>query len=100
MARQPRPKARCPTCGTVSIYSEHIGQRCVAHPHGSVQRCQGRFKAATAWDDWIVCPACRASGDVDGEPCQHCHGDGWHYRLQPGTRDGTIPVPVRRVDRP
>ncbi|MBI3516118.1 MAG: hypothetical protein HY060_18965 [Proteobacteria bacterium] len=94
MAKQPRPKACCTECGTVSIYSEHIGQRCAARSRtGEGGRCEGRFKAATAWDDWIACAACRATGEHEGEACVQCAGDGWHYRLRPGA---PTPVPARR----
>jgi hypothetical protein len=83
---RPRPKARCTTCGTVSIYSEHIGQRCAARPNGS--RCPGRFRAATAWDDWLACPACRSTGLQAGEACGPCGGEGWLYFVQPAIPDG------------
>jgi hypothetical protein len=96
---RPRPKARCTVCGTVSIYSEHIGQRCAARPGGS--RCAGRFRAATAWDDWLACPACRTTGRQAGGACVQCGGDGWHYLNAPGAPDRGIaptgrPEPNRR----
>jgi hypothetical protein len=98
MATRPRPKARCPACGTVSIYSEHIGRRCVARLNGAGRpRCHGRFKAATAWDDWIACPACGTSGEHNGEPCAQCAGDGWHYFSQPAAPN-LGPAPVRRSE--
>ena len=83
-------------CGTVSIYSEHIGQRCVARLRGARwRRCHGRFKAATEWDDWVACPACRATGEHDGEACPQCAGDGWRYLDQPRAPD-VGPAPAQR----
>jgi hypothetical protein len=76
-------------CGTVSIYSEHIGRRC-ARRRGIV-RCHGRFKAVTAREDWLACAACATTGEHGGEPCAHCAGDGWLYFTQPAARGAASP---------
>jgi hypothetical protein len=81
--KQPRPKARCPLCGTVSTYVEHINHRCVKllDPNSDEPtRCEGRFRGAAAPEDWAECPACRGTGSLDGHPCPRCRGDGWLYR--------------------
>jgi len=81
--KQPRPKARCPLCGTVSIYSEHINQRCVTvlnpedeHP----VHCEGKFQGAVAPQDWVACPDCGTTGVDDDAPCRRCVGAGWLHR--------------------
>jgi hypothetical protein len=81
--KQPRPKARCPLCGTVSIYAEHINRRCVTVLDPDAEpptKCEGRFRGAVAPEDWAECPACGGTGARDGDPCARCRGDGWLYR--------------------
>ena len=82
-AKQPRPKARCSECGTVSAYTEHINRRCARTweipDQEEPERCEGRFKAAVAPSDWVECLDCRTTGR-DGEvECQRCLGAGWRY---------------------
>ncbi len=87
-ARQPRPKAYCPECGTISVYSEHINRRCaktwevpseVIEGETETVRCEGRFKGAVASDNWVECAECRATGFVGEEACARCGGAGWRY---------------------
>ncbi|MEJ0070559.1 MAG: hypothetical protein WDO24_19705 [Pseudomonadota bacterium] len=80
--RQPRPKARCPACGTVSIYAEHINRRCVTilDPDSEPPtRCEGVFRGAVAAEDWTECPACHATGLQGDAACSRCGGNGWLY---------------------
>jgi ribosomal protein S27AE len=80
--RQPRPKARCPACGTVSIYAEHINRRCVKilDPDSEPPTyCDGVFRGATGAENWTECPACHATGARDDATCPRCGGDGWLY---------------------
>ena len=82
-ARLPRPKAICPECGTVSVYSQHINRRCaklfeIAGEDEPV-RCEGRFRGAVAPDRWAICPDCGATGVLDEAPCPRCGGIGWRY---------------------
>jgi hypothetical protein len=82
-ARLPRPKAFCPACGTVSVYSEHIGRRCAktwdVPGEEEPKRCDGRFKGAVSPGDWVECPTCRATGMAGDASCESCHGAGWRY---------------------
>jgi ribosomal protein S27AE len=80
--RQPRPKARCPLCGTASIYAEHINRRCatIVDPNSEPPtRCEGVFRSAVAAEDWAECPACHATGMRDDVACPRCGGEGWLY---------------------
>jgi ribosomal protein S27AE len=82
-AKLPRPKAYCPECGTVSVYSEHINRRCAktwqVEGEDEPVRCEGRFKGAVAPDNWAECQDC-AGGGVSGDaPCPRCAGAGWRY---------------------
>jgi hypothetical protein len=82
-SKQPRPKARCPSCGAVSIYSEHINRRCVTVLNPGDEppiHCDGKFRGAVAPQDWAECPDCRATGVHDREPCRRCAGAGWLHR--------------------
>jgi hypothetical protein len=78
-----RPKAICPECGKVSIYTEHINRRCAQYfeVQGEEEpvRCEGRFRSAVAREDWIACPDCGATGVLDEAPCRRCNGSGWRY---------------------
>lgn len=79
---QPRPKARCPECGTVSIFAEHINRRCATRhklPDGNVERCAGTFQGAVEPGDWNACPDCGTTGVTDDGDCPHCAGAGWLY---------------------
>ncbi|HUA52467.1 MAG TPA: hypothetical protein VMB81_09900 [Candidatus Sulfotelmatobacter sp.] len=82
-ALQPRPKAICPECGTVSIYSEHINRRCAKtfEVEGEEEpvRCEGRFKGAVAPENWTMCADCGGSGAVGDAACESCGGTGWLY---------------------
>ena len=87
-ARQPRPKAICPECGTVSVYSEHINRRCaktwevpseVVEGEFETVRCEGRFKGAVAPENWESCADCGATGFIGDAPCPRCDGTGWRY---------------------
>jgi hypothetical protein len=81
--KQPRPKARCPICGTVSAYAEHINRRCVKELESDSdepKRCDGTFRSAVSADDWVACQVCGAMGSHDGASCVRCSGDGWLHR--------------------
>jgi len=84
----PRPKAICPECGTVSIYSEHINRRCAKRweieGEDEPVRCEGRFRGAVAPEGWAACPDCAATGMVGDAPCARCGGTGWRYKGDPG----------------
>jgi hypothetical protein len=87
-ARLPRPKAICPECGTVSIYSEHINRRCAKQweieGEDEPVRCEGRFRGAVAPDRWAACPDCGATGMLGDAPCPPCGATGWRYIGEPG----------------
>jgi len=79
----PRPKAICPQCGTVSVYSEHINRRCAQtfEVEGEEEpvRCEGHFKGAVAPENWTLCADCGGTGVVGDDACGTCHGAGWRY---------------------
>jgi DnaJ-class molecular chaperone len=82
-SKQPRPKARCESCGAVSIYTEHINRRCVAVLNPGEDepiRCEGKFHGEVDPKAWAECPACRATGTHDSEICSRCGGAGWLHR--------------------
>ena len=86
----PRPKAICPQCGTVSVYSEHINRRCAKtfEVEGEEEpvRCEGRFKGAVAPDNWVMCADCGGTGVVGEAACETCNGAGWRYVGDRGAR--------------
>ena len=83
-ARLPRPKAICPECGTVSVFSQHINRRCARlfEVEGEEEpvRCEGHFGSAVTQDRWTMCPDCGATGVSDDVACPRCRATGWCYR--------------------
>ena len=67
------PHAVCTRCGRAS---REIGKPCSRQFNG--KRCRGTLRSMLKEDDWSECPACGATGRVDGVTCGSCGGDAYH----------------------
>lgn len=76
-AQKPLPVAVCTSCGAVSYSMGQINGQCAQVTLG--RRCTGVNGSALNKADWVICPACLATGHKNERRCGQCDGAGWLY---------------------